>query len=256
LEVSKIVVKESRSLSSVEPFKIEVQERLQPFTLTNLYLEAEFGVDGLLTSVSVEGKRFPLATRFYTYSTRRGQSMSGAYLFLPDGTARVMATGSNHYVRVIQGSIRSQVVVHMPQVVHQVTVHHSPGVDGVGLQMDNLVNLSDQNNMEVAMRFETNLQSGQAFYTDLNGLQMTRRERFDKLPLQAHFYPMPTMAYIEDNTARLTLASGQPLGVASLKSGQLEVMLDRRLNQDDNRGLGQGTIILDQFLFGYSSTNI
>ena len=164
--------------------------------------------------------------------------MSGAYLFLPDGTARIMAPGT--YVRIIQGSIRSQVVVHLPQLVHQVTMHHSTGVDGVGLQMENLVNLAGQNNMEVAMRFETNLNSGKAFYTDLNGLQMTRRERFDKLPLQAHFYPMPTMAYIEDDSARLTLASGQPLGVASLKSGQLEVMLDRRLNQDDNRGLGQG----------------
>ena len=73
-------------------------------------------------------------------------------------------------------------------------------------------------------------------------LQMTRRERWEKLPLQAHFYPMPTMAYIEDESARVTVASKQPLGVASLNSGQLEIMLDRRLSQDDNRGLGQGVL--------------
>ena len=54
---------------------------------------------------------------------------------------------------------------------------------------------------------------------------MTRRERWDKLPLQAHFYPMPTMAYIEDEAVRVTVASRQPLGVASLASGQLEVLL-------------------------------
>ena len=66
---------------------------------------------------------------------------------------------------------------------------------------------------------------------------MTRRERWEKLPLQAQFYPMPTMAYIEDPS----IMSKQPLGAASLQSGHLEVMLDRRLNQDDNRGVGQGS---------------
>jgi len=48
------------------------------------------------------------------------------------------------------------------------------------------------------------------------------------------------MAYIEDPSIRLSVVSKQPLGAASLQSGQLEVMLDRRLNQDDNRGVGQG----------------
>ena len=116
---------------------------------------------------------------------------------------------------------------------------------------------------------------------------MTRRERWDKLPLQAHFYPMPTAAYIEDASTRITVATKQSLGVASLQSGQLEVippgffvgksgrilgrilgglddvnglavnndlflvcfsfrgqkvMQDRRLIQDDNRGLGQGVM--------------
>ena len=71
---------------------------------------------------------------------------------------------------------------------------------------------------------------------------MTKRERWDKLPLQAQFYPMPTMSYIEDSSTRITIASRQPLGVARLQSGQMEVMLDRRLNQDDNRGLGQGVL--------------
>ena len=54
---------------------------------------------------------------------------------------------------------------------------------------------------------------------------MTRRQKWDQLPLQAQFYPMPSMAYIEDSRARITLATKQPLGVASLQSGQLEVNL-------------------------------
>lgn len=50
------------------------------------------------------------------------------------------------------------------------------------------------------------------------------------------------MAYIEDDTTRLTILTSSPLGCSSLSPGEIEVMLDRRLNQDDNRGLGQGVM--------------
>ena len=93
------------------------------------------------------------------------------------------------------------------------------------MHIDNLVNIVGGFNIELAMRLVTSIKSDRVFYTDLNGLQMTRRERWDKLPLQAQFYPMPTMAYIEDTGARVTMASGQPLGVTSLHSGHLEVRI-------------------------------
>ena len=65
------------------------------------------------------------------------------------------------------------------------------------------------------------------------------------------------MAFIQDNSARLTLLSKQPLGFSSLETGTtsscrrgrsyvqcilgyMEVVLDRRLMQDDSRGLGEG----------------
>ena len=69
---------------------------------------------------------------------------------------------------------------------------------------------------------------------------MIKRKRYSKLPIQANFYPLPSMGYIQDSGSRLSLISGQPLGGTSASSGQLEVMLDRRLMQDDNRGLFQG----------------
>lgn len=53
---------------------------------------------------------------------------------------------------------------------------------------------------------------------------------------------MPTMAYIEDKETRLTVITSSPLGCSSLSSGQIEIMQDRRLNQDDNLGLGQGVL--------------
>ena len=54
-------------------------------------------------------------------------------------------------------------------------------------------------------------------------LQMVRRKRFSKLPIQANYYPLPTMAFIQDQTFRFTVVTGQPLGMGSLKEGQIEV---------------------------------
>ena len=45
---------------------------------------------------------------------------------------------------------------------------------------------------------------------------------------------------VQDGQSRLSLMTAQPLGGTSADTGQLEIMLDRRLTQDDNRGLFQG----------------
>jgi alpha-mannosidase II len=50
---------------------------------------------------------------------------------------------------------------------------------------------------------------------------MIRRKTYDKLPLQGNVYPMPTMAYIEDDFMRFNILSGQPSGVACLKPGKI-----------------------------------
>lgn len=50
--------------------------------------------------------------------------------------------------------------------------------------------------------------------------QIQPRRFFQKLPLQANFYPMPSMAYIQDSQYRLTLHTAQALGVSSLASGE------------------------------------
>ena len=70
------------------------------------------------------------------------------------------------------------------------------------------------------MKFRSSINNDMGtFYTDLNGFQLTRRKTYSKIPLQGNFYPMPTTAVLQDNNKRLTLFTGQPLGVGSLKKG-------------------------------------
>ena len=73
------------------------------------------------------------------------------------------------------------------------------GVDGTGVQIDNLVDVSQMNNQEVAMRVSTDVDSGEEFFTDLNGFHVIRRKRLAKIPLQANYYPVPSMIYLQDD---------------------------------------------------------
>ncbi len=109
-------------------------------------------------------------------------------------------------------------------VMHTVQILNSPEIDGRSVSISNLVDITRQSgNKEVAMRIHTSVENpSNTFYTDDNGYQMVKRQTYSKLPLQGNFYPMPTSALIQDTNHRVTLFSGQPLGVASLRQGESE----------------------------------
>lgn len=54
---------------------------------------------------------------------------------------------------------------------------------------------------------------------------MIKRQRFTKIPVQGNYYPLAAGGYIQDDHVRMTILTGQPLGAASLSSGQFEVGL-------------------------------
>nr|KAG5689842.1 hypothetical protein BaRGS_012192 [Batillaria attramentaria] len=150
---------------------------------------------------------------------------------------------SNPLIRIMRGPIVSEVQVFFQHVHHIVRLINSPGVDGVSLDIHNIVDIRNQGNKEIAMRINTDIaNTDRVFFTDLNGFQMQRRQTLDKLPLQANVYPMPSTFFMQDSKSRFSILSGQALGVHLQQQGQVDVMLDRRLNQDDGRGLVQGVL--------------
>ncbi|XP_078070806.1 alpha-mannosidase 2 isoform X3 [Mustelus asterias] len=178
--------------------------------------------------------------QFWWYGTTSNRDKSGAYLFLPNGEAKPYVPSEPPILRITRGPIFSEMVCIYQHFTHSIRLNNVSGIDGLSLEISNIVDIRGEINQEIAMRLVTDVKSNNQFYTDLNDFQMQPRQTLSKLPLQANFYPLTTTAYIQDNDVRLTLHSAQSLGVASLKSGQLEVIMDRRLMQDDNRGLGQG----------------
>lgn len=104
---------------------------------------------------------------------------------------------------------------------------------------------------EIVTRYSTNLNSGKTFYTDNSGLEMQTRTRLPNgrlndsdagVVISGNYYPIVSRAYIRDEVSKamqLTVMTEYTHGGSSLKSGQLEVMLHRRLVKDDWRGVGE-----------------
>ncbi|KAG8229042.1 hypothetical protein J437_LFUL007597 [Ladona fulva] len=221
----------------------------EEFSISGDRVSAAFGASGFLKALTLhdgqETFTTPVHVDFARYGVRLTTERSGAYLFLPDGEAEALPVGgktSGTPVRIIQGPLVSSVTTFLmpPLLQHTVSLWNIPGVDGMGLEISNIVNISGRSNFELVMRVSTNIKNKVEFFTDLNGFQVIKRRRISRLPLQGNYYPLTSIAFIEDSSVRFSLLSAQSLGVASLKEGQIEVMQDRRLDQDDNRGLGQG----------------
>ena len=72
---------------------------------------------------------------------------------------------------------------------------------------------------DLAIRLKTDVKNGDSVFTDLNGHTIQHRKFKKKLPAQGNFFPMPSTAFIQDSSTRLSLLGSEPHGVASLAEG-------------------------------------
>uniref|UniRef100_A0A1A8RM34 Alpha-mannosidase n=3 Tax=Nothobranchius rachovii TaxID=451742 RepID=A0A1A8RM34_9TELE len=216
-----------------------------PLLLSNKHLQIWSSPEtGLMQKLRLQsGLVRQVQVKFLWYGTRTSahKDKSGAYLFLPgEEGPQPYLSSDPPLMRVTRGPIFSDITSCFKHFTHTVRVFHLDGHAGKSLEISNTVDIRSEVNRELVMRLVSDVASSNRFYSDLNGFQMQQRRTLEKLPLQANFYPMSSSSFLQDSTSRLSLLSAQSQGVASLRSGELEVVLDRRLQQDDNRGLGQG----------------
>ncbi|AWP14773.1 putative alpha-mannosidase 2-like [Scophthalmus maximus] len=216
-----------------------------PVSLSNKHVQIWSSPEtGLLQKLRLRsGLVRQVQVQFLWYGTRTGanRDKSGAYLFLPgEEGAQLYSSSEPPLVRVSRGLVFSDITSYFRHFTHTVRLLHLDGHAGRTLEISNTVDIRSEFNRELVMRLVSDVANGNSFFTDLNGFQMQQRRTLEKLPLQANFFPMSSSSFLQDAASRLTLLSAQSQAVAALRPGELELVLDRRLQQDDNRGLGQG----------------
>lgn len=86
-------------------------------------------------------------------------------------------------------------------------------------------------------------------YTDSNGLEMQKRKKDFRPtftlethePTSSNYYPVNSAIAIVDetNNLQLTVMNDRSQGGAALRQGTVELMQNRRLYHDDDRGVGE-----------------
>ncbi|XP_068423060.1 alpha-mannosidase 2 [Clinocottus analis] len=220
----------------------EGPEAHAPLLLSNKHVQIWSSPDtGLLQKLQLSsGLVRRVQVQFLWYGTRTHPERSGAYLFLPGEKEAQPYSSDPPLVRVSRGPVFSDITSCFRHVTHTLRLLHLDGHAGKSLQLSNTVDIRSEVNRELVMRLVSDVANGNRFHSDLNGFQMQQRRTLPKLPLQANFYPMSSAAFLQDAASRVSLLAAQSQAVAALRPGELEVVLDRRLQQDDNRGLGQG----------------
>lgn len=215
-------------------------KRTAPITVDNKVIQLTFDpkTGSLLQMMDLATKNTTKLNLNFLFYKSQG---SGAYIFFPQGTATYLFPNIP-VIRVSQGPLTTTVEVGFePYITHTVTLYHYPPQLTSAIFFENRLNMQTLKDKELIMRFSTNIKNSDlSYYTDQNGFQFIRRRTNRSLRTEANYYPMSSAVILEDQLTRLTLLSAQPHGVSCLETGQMEVMLDRHLVYDDNRGMGEG----------------
>lgn len=177
-----------------------------------------------------------LKQSFYEYRTFR----SGAYLFRPQGRAKVLREARIRGVRLIRGPIVSMFITEYGEFEVRGTMTRSVGFMDSYLKLESSVVVNA--NQELVMRMDTSMSNQRTFFTHNSGEWVRRVTQ--EYPIASNYYPMNWGARIHDvpSSARLTFFSSQTMGCGGMDPGELEFMLHRSLNQDDGRGLSQAVM--------------
>ena len=250
-----------KASGNIKPDKSSIYSRAVPLTeatsnpIFNKFLTLDFSADtGRLSRITenVEEISLDVDQQFFWYNGSIGNDVSrqtsGAYIFRPNKTEPYsMCKDNKPDVDTIIGPIVQEVSQTFGPIVSQVIRLYK---DENYVEFEHTVGpipIDDGLGKEIITRFDTNLKTNSKFYTDANGREMKERIRNHRdtwdlkvtEPVSGNYYPVNSRIFINDSTSQLTMMSDRSQGGSSIKDGQLEIMVHRRLLVDDFLGVGE-----------------
>eukprot|EP01114_Cavostelium_apophysatum_P015022 TRINITY_DN4014_c0_g1_i1.p1 TRINITY_DN4014_c0_g1~~TRINITY_DN4014_c0_g1_i1.p1 ORF type:complete len:832 (+),score=225.18 TRINITY_DN4014_c0_g1_i1:499-2994(+) len=182
----------------------------------------------------------------YTGSTYN--QASGAYIFHPqtpwNSGSPTATVSSNIKTTIVQGPLVTEIQQYWRNGYGQTIRLYNSGLEITDRKIEIYHEIGPiDNGMELITQFNTNLNNAKSIFTADNGLEVQNRtfNSTSTQPIAGNYFPMVSSAYIQDQSAnlQLSLVSDSAHGCSSQSNGGIEVMLHRRLTNDDLRGLNQ-----------------
>mmetsp|Transcript_56397 Transcript_56397/g.134643 ORF Transcript_56397/g.134643 Transcript_56397/m.134643 type:complete len:987 (-) Transcript_56397:208-3168(-) len=173
---------------------------------------------------------------------------SGAYIFRPNRSQALPVFTGLPFMRVFRGPLADEVHQQVGSWISQRT-RLARGARHVEITYTvSDIPVDDGWGKEIVSRISTDIKTGGTCYTDSNGREMLQRKR-DFRPtwklkqteeVAGNYFPVTTSLYIRDTAAQLTvLTDVAQAGTGCVRDGEIELMVHRRLLQDDGRGVGE-----------------
>ncbi|CAM0872753.1 unnamed protein product [Alopecurus aequalis] len=171
---------------------------------------------------------------------------SGAYIFRPNGTVPIN-TDDQVPPTILRGPILDEVHRQINSWIYQITRVYK-GKDYVETEfIVGPIPVDDGNGKELSTEIITSMATNKTFYTDSSGRDFIKRVRDYRLewkievnqPIAGNYYPVNLGIYVEDGSKELSVLVDRSVGGSSIKDGQIELMLHRRLLHDDGRGVAE-----------------
>ncbi|XVF08603.1 hypothetical protein REPUB_Repub07fG0017200 [Reevesia pubescens] len=174
------------------------------------------------------------------------QQRSGAYIFRPNGTYSTKADGQASFT-VLRGPLLDEVHQRINSWIYQITRVYK-GKEYAEFEFSvGPIPINDGVGKEVVTQISTHMKTNKTFYTDSSGRDFIERIRDYRKdwnlevnqPVAGNYYPINLGMHIKDGSKELSILVDRSVGGSSIKDGQLELMLHRRLLQDDDRGVAE-----------------
>eukprot|EP01080_Neovahlkampfia_damariscottae_P000459 gene459-6870_t len=179
-----------------------------------------------------------LEFRYQVYKPFNGGGQkSGVYIFRPDHD--IPLDLGNPSRKQYSGSLVNEETLEFPTKITHVTRIFKK-FKYLDLEIKGKQPLVMDN--ELILKIKTSIKNKREIYTDNNGLEMKLRKfKHDSPePVAGNYYPIVYSAYINDSSSYFTLLTDKTLAGGSIKKeGEIELMLLRRTNYDDGRGVGE-----------------
>lgn len=230
-------------IARVELVPVRSKRLSEPVTIGSNQLNITFDVNGLLSSINIDGTIHNLAQNFVFYRGAVGNNeifanrSSGAYIFRPDPLTTEQIVGTDVAVEVVRGPLVDEVHQMFNEYISQVVRVYKTGTFSQRVvEFEWLVgpiSIDDGYGKEIVSRFYSDIKSEKSFYTDSNGREILKRtidfrETFvfdNEEKISGNYYPINSNIAIEDNELRMALLPDRAQGGSSLIEGALELMV-------------------------------